>query len=584
MATAKRVPARKTAAHQPPAIGGNGLQSFSMHVEGRSGTRMRGALRAAPAARGAGAAAAPVPASRLDPESAAQRYLQRALQSQALPEFTDPQGAIDAPGRSEFQRLGTESVPLTNTRTVKYRQTINKIPVYGSLVTVELDQDNECLAIHSALGAPKGISPIARVSPQAALDLVAKTSGNKASALRATPRLSYYFDGSTKDWWLVYIVENVPNRAREPGEHRHQAALHDYVVDALSGRLLSALPRTPSAASPERGVDDRGVERRFSAERGSTLRTLTTAELGVRTFTFGFRDPQAPSARLPGRPIERQPPAAWPPSAVSAHANAEAVARFLRDVLLRHSIDGEGGPLVSTIECVVKGENDGPRQWLNAYWDPEVKQMVYGQRLRANGAPFSIAAMLDIVAHEMFHGVTDCTARLEYAAQSGAMNESYSDIFGVIVQNIDRADRQAWDWRVGVGFETDGVALRDLKSPQAADPPQPANMDGYRRFKEKPRARNDWGGVHTNSGIHNHAAFKIMSARAGGKPTFSTAELAALFYLALTQYLSRTSEFADSRRALLLVARTLFRNDAPAVRARKTRAIERGFAVVGIDG
>src|SRR5688572_2772112 len=92
-----------------------------------------------------------------------------------------------------------------------------------------------------------------------------------------------------------------------------------------------------------------------------------------------------------------------------------------------------------------------------------------------------------------------------------------------------------------------------------------------------PSQANDWGAVHTNSGIHNFAAYRIMSARSAGRPVFTTQELAALFYLALTQHLSRTSGFSDSRRAVVLVAQTLFRNDTPAVRARKKSAIERGY-------
>jgi Zn-dependent metalloprotease len=278
--------------------------------------------------------------------------------------------------------------------------------------------------------------------------------------------------------------------------------------------------------------------------------------------------------------VKRTPSKVWPPSAVSAHANAEIVGRFLRDVVLRNGIDNAGSTMVSTVDCVVADESDTPHQWLNAYWDPQLKQMVYGQRVRPGGKPpLTIAAMLDIVGHEMFHGVTDGTARLEYAAQSGAMNESYSDIFGLLIHNAAEADRNKWQWQVGVGFSADDEPLRDFKSPAKCD--QPAHMDDY-LFTGQPSERNDWGGVHTNSGIHNHAAYRVMIARSAGQPIFSHRDLAALFYLALTQHLTRTSEFADSRRALLLVARTLFRNDAPTVLRRKTLAIERAFSAVGI--
>jgi Zn-dependent metalloprotease len=100
-------------------------------------------------------------------------------------------------------------------------------------------------------------------------------------------------------------------------------------------------------------------------------------------------------------------------------------------------------------------------------------------------------------------------------------------------------------------------------------------------FKQLPfTAAGDWGGVHTNSGIHNKAFFNLMTAKANGTPLFDPATVAKLFYLTLTEQLSRTSGFADSRRGLELVARSLFRVD-PA-HAAKLAAIGQAFDDVGI--
>ena len=572
-------PAKKAAAAK--AAPGNGMHNFAVHTQvpaAKAASRVLAAQPAARSARSAGAARAAPAAAAMDPESAATDYLQRALKSARMPDFTDPQGRADG---SEFLSLGTETVPLTHSRIVKYRQIVNKIPIYGSLVTVELDQDNNCLAISSSLGAPQGLSAVARVAPQAALQVAAAQSGHKAAELKATPRLNYYFDKGKQAWALAYIVENVPKLSRSAQAVGHaQAALFDYVVDAQSGRLIAALPRTASAATLERALDGQGVERSFTVERNSAVRTLLNRELNIATHAFRFADPVADAARLPGSAVKRTPPKAWPPAAVSAHANAELVGRFLRDVVLRNGIDNAGGPMVSTVDCVVAEESETPREWLNAYWDPELKQMVYGQRVRDGGRPpLSIAAMLDIVGHEMFHGVTDGTARLEYAGQSGAMNESYSDIFGVLIGNAGVADRGLWQWQVGIGFSADDEALRDMKNPGRCE--QPAHMNDY-LHTGRPSERNDWGGVHTNSGIHNHAAYRMMVARSAGQPVFSHRDLSALFYLALTQHLTRTSEFADSLRALLLVAPSLFRADPPGTLRRKTAAIRRAFSVVGV--
>jgi Zn-dependent metalloprotease len=560
-----------------PSTAGNGMQRFTLHTADQGSARSRRALapKAAISARGA---AAPALASAQDPETAAYAYLQRALKSEDMPEFSDPQLGAQT---SEFLRLGTETVPLTNTRTVKFRQTVNKVPIYGSLVTVELDEDNRCLAINSSLGSPKDLSAVAKVSPQQALEVAAQAAGLKPAEVKKTPRLHYYFDRAKQSWVLAYIVEDVPKRSRSERAMGHaQAALFDYVVHAQTGKLIAELPRTASAAMIEQAMDALGVRRSFTVERNSTVRTLRNAEMNISTFTFQFRDPSVNADRLPGSAVRRKPPKPWPPAAVSAHANAEVVGRFLREVVMRDGIDNAGGPMVSTIDCVVADESDTPKEWLNAYWDPELKQMVYGQRVRDGGRPpLPIAAMLDIVGHEMFHGVTDRTARLEYASQSGAMNESYSDIFGVLIQNAAEPQRAKWQWQVGVGFSADGVPLRDMKSPGKCG--QPDHMDDY-VDSSRPSEANDWGEVHTNSGIHNHAAYRLMTAKSAAGPLFTHQDLSALFYLALTQHLSRTSEFADSLRALLLVARTLFRAEPPAMLRRKTRAITRAFSAVGI--
>lgn len=582
--TGSNRPTRNATAKPTKAgIASNGMQRFALHTQALTGTRVRGAI--APSADAAGrssarhgAAAAPTPAAQ-DPETAAYGYLKRAMASTDVPEFSDP---VQGDSTSEFQRLGTETVPLTNTRMVKFRQTVNKVPIYGSLVTVELDEDNQCLAINSSLGAPKSLSPVAKISPLEALTVAAEASGQKVTALKVTPRLHYYFDKPKQGWALVYIVENIPKQSRSERAYGHaQAAIFDYVVNANTGKLIAELPRTASAALQESAIDAFGIQRTFTVESNSASRTLRNVELNITTHAFQYRDPSTESDKLPGNLIRRNPPKAWPPGAVSAHANAEIVGRYLRDVLMRNGIDNAGGPMVSTIDCVVEDESDTPKQWLNAYWDPNLKQMIYGQRVRDGGRfPLSIAAMLDIVAHEMFHGVTDGTARLEYAGQSGAMNESYSDIFGVLVQNTAEADRSKWKWQVGVGFSSDDEPLRDMKSPEDFD--QPRHMNDYVQPPGKPNETNDWGGVHTNSGIHNHAAYRMMTAKSKGLPVFTHDELSALFYLALTQHLTRTSEFRDSRQALLLVARTLFRAAPPTLLRQKTRVIETAFDAVGI--
>jgi len=109
---------------------------------------------------------------------------------------------------------------------------------------------------------------------------------------------------------------------------------------------------------------------------------------------------------------------------------------------------------------------------------------------------------------------------------------------------------------------------------------QPEKMS---QFRQLPNTRSgDFGGVHVNSGIHNFAAFKVITSRNAAGFISKPSEVAAIFYIALTQQLTRRSDFSASRRAVTLAARTFFRNDPPATLAAKVKAITDAFTAVGI--
>ena len=535
-------------------------------------------LTAARALRARAAAApSPTPLAKRDPETAARQCLDRALEGTPTPLAAT---AAD-PGKADFKSLGAEAVPLTGTTMVKFRQVFNKIPVYGSLVTVELDKKNRCLGINSSLGTPKGVRHIAKISPEKVIAVAARASGQPASQLKNTPQLHYYFHPDDATWHLAYIVENVRQRNRRGlGGGRSDALLKDYVVDARSGRLLAALPRTSTMASmTERARDGRHVNRLIVVEKeAGGRRELHDRVLNLTTYDFGFKDPSRQSRLLPGV-IEGNPPAPWPVEAVAAHANGAEVARFLRGVLKRHNIDNRGGEMISSVNCWDHADGVRPaREWKNAFWDDT--QMVYGQVKFPDGSFYSIANMLDIVGHEMFHGVTDHTARLEYRTQPGALNESYSDIFGVIIANY-RKPIGRWQWDIGTDFDGFGTVLRSMNDPTKHEQPK-LMRDFIPATPPYTYERNDYGNVHDNSGIHNYAAYRIMTAKRGGSYVFTARELAALFYVALTQHLSRTSLFSDSRRAAVQAATSLFRSDSKRVRETKIEAVEAGFAAAGI--
>jgi hypothetical protein len=178
------------------------------------------------------------------------------------------------------------------------------------------------------------------------------------------------------------------------------------------------------------------------------------------------------------------------------------------EVFGRNSIDGHGLPLVATVHY--------DRGYDNAFWNGA--QMVFGD---GDGTIFlGFTRSLDVIGHELTHGVTEATAHLTYRGQPGALNESISDVFGSLVKQrvLGQAADQA-DWLIGAELlapGVHGVALRSMKAPGTAydDPrlgkdPQPADMSGY------VETTDDNGGVHLNSGIPNRAFFLVATAIGG---------------------------------------------------------------------
>lgn len=185
---------------------------------------------------------------------------------------------------------------------------------------------------------------------------------------------------------------------------------------------------------------------------------------------------------------------------------------FYNQVFHRNSIDNAGMRLDSYVHY---GDS-----YPNAMWDG--RRMIFGD---GDGELFSrLTQSLDVVGHELTHGVTQYTANLEYRGESGALNESISDVFGSLVKQWSRqqsADQA--DWLIGAECWTpqiQGDALRSMKKPGSAynDPsvgkdPQPSHMRDYKRLPETPN--DDMGGVHINSGIPNHAFFRFATAVGG---------------------------------------------------------------------
>lgn len=301
---------------------------------------------------------------------------------------------------------------------------------------------------------------------------------------------------------------------------------------------------------------------RMSVEDGGTL-VFEGAPAPDRTIFDAQQREQLPGTRVRG---EDDPPTS--DAAVDdAYDGLGATFDFYWDAYQRNGIDGLGGSLLATVHY--------GRDYDNAFWNGE--RMVFGD---GDGEVFvGFTGSLSVIAHELTHGVTEFAGGLEYQGQSGALNESMSDVFGALTeQHRAGQDADAASWLIGEGIFTaavQGVALRSMRAPGTAydddvlgRDPQPAHMDDY------VQTTDDNGGVHINSGIPNHA-FYLTAQRLGGK---AWERAGRVWYLTLTSgALPPTADFAAFARATVSTAAAEYGEDSEVL-----DAVRRGWIGVGV--
>jgi len=250
-----------------------------------------------------------------------------------------------------------------------------------------------------------------------------------------------------------------------------------------------------------------------------------------------------------------------------AYAQAGRTYDYFRRIHERRSLDDRGMRLESSVHYG-NGFN-------NAHWNG--RQMIYGD---GDGKYFRrFTASLEVIAHELTHGVTQYAAALGFSGQCGALAEHMSDVFGVLVKQYWLGQTAARaDWLIGADLLTPrvhGAGIRSMKAPGTAydDPvlgrdPQPSHMRGY------VTTRADDRGVHSNSGIPNHAFYRV--ARDLGGRAWEVA--GRIWYRALTRELGPRSRFQHCADATARSASELY-----GVRSDAHRAVLAAWKAVGIE-
>jgi Zn-dependent metalloprotease len=418
--------------------------------------------------------------------------------------------------------------------------------------------------------------------------LIAHTRGIRIASITGN-----YFPGLSLETQPALTIEQAADRARAAA-----GAPDATVASERSGLAIYAKGERPALTWKVELIEGAGAGRWLvfvDARSGRIVHGINMAETARNrtTYTMGNN----PNATLPGTKLcEEANPAgcAGDPAAKAAHDNAGIVYDYYKNIFGRDSIDGQGMALISSVHY---GSN-----YNNAFWNGS--QMVYGD---GDGDMFSsLSQSLDVVAHELTHGITQHTADLVYEDESGALNESYSDVMGVLADTYGRSVTQP-NWQLGEDVWTPSIAgdaLRDMADPHKGNDfytyqyncsyrpgqpyycGQPASVSEYAQFpinygNEVP---SDSGGVHTNSGIPNKAAYLIIQGGSFGGVNVAgigVAKTQQIYYRTLTHYLTPYATFLDARNASIQACADL--TGQFGITANNCASVRNGFKAVGVD-
>jgi len=468
---------------------------------------------------------------------------------------------------THFNVVGEEKDAESGTTHVKLVEKHNNIPVYGSDQTVTLDKENNVKAFFGQVIPnleDKNIPTFASISAEQAETIA------KADIEKEVGKVKNY-DGVKKDlfvyekdgnYYLAYLVKASISKPAPGYWH--------YFVDATNGNVIEKYNAVDNITGFGYGVlgarqsfeiaqnEKTGAFHLFDGKRGQGVHTFDAENMDENWFNifsqwFGYT----------GVEVESKNKFFDDKAAVDAHVNAGKVYDYYKKTFNRNSFDDKGAKLISSVHV---GES-----WNNAAWNGI--QMMYGD---GDGKTFiPLSAGLDVIGHELTHAVTEHTANLVYKNESGALNESLSDIMGVMVE------KKSWD--LGADIYTPGKpgdALRSLKDP--ASIPNPLKPgEGYPdHYNKRYTGTADNGGVHINSSINNKAAYLVSDGGThyGVKVTGVGREATEkIYYRALTKYLTANSDFKMMRQAALQSAEDLYGKNS-----KELQAVTKAYDAVGV--
>ena len=455
--------------------------------------------------------------------------------------------------KKHFKVTEEQADKKTGTHHFRLIEQYNGIPIFGSDSTVALDKNDNVTSFFGEVVPnldDKGIKTETAISDKEAINKAKEAIEKKIGKVDqydgevTAEQFIYEFEGKFYNTYLVKASTVEP-----------QVGYWHYFIDAANGNIVDHYNAAQEVTTFGYGVFNN--KQMFEAQLIDGVYGLndTTRGLGIVTNDAKNGNKMVTS---PSKMFNQDG------AAVDAHANAQKVYDYFLKTFDRNSVDNKGQKLISAVHVNTN--------WNNASWNG--RQMSYGD---GDGAAYhNFAAGLDVAAHEMAHGVTQNTANLVYRNESGALNESMSDIFAAMV------DRDDHEWLIGEKIIKDGrKALRSMSNPAEIVDTRTESGFSPDHWSKRYTGTLDSGGVHINSSINNKAAYLISE---GGKHYGVTVKgvgrdaTEQIYYRALSKYLTSSSNFTMMRQAAIQAATDLYGSNSAQV-----KAVQAAYTAVGVN-
>ena len=450
--------------------------------------------------------------------------------------------------QTSFTTLKQEQDPLGFTHQ-KMQQYFNGVKV--EFATVTLSSKNGMVQTLNSFYSPiaDDFSVTASITgPQALNSAMAHVGATKYMWQNASEAALADYQKPTGELVIFPAMKNISetNRLAYKFDIYATAPLYraDVYIDAKTGQFIFENKRIHHANVPATGTSLYNGTVSFTADNASgPYRLRQTADgNGIQTFDMnnGTNYNNAVDVTSSSTSFTSNP------TGVQAHFGAERTHKYFSQKHGRNSYNNAG--------AIIKSYVSYSSNYVNAFWDGS--RMTYGD---GDGVNYGPLVSLDICGHEIAHGVTEYSANLVYSYQSGALNESFSDIFG---ESIEKFASGTNDWLMGDDI---GAALRSMSNPNAyGDPDTYLGTNWY-------SGSGDNGGVHINSGVQNFWFYILTVGKSGTNDLGNSYNVtgigmdkaAAIAYRNLTVYLNSNSQYSDARNGAIQAARDLYGADSP---------------------